>query len=186
MTGKLAHNSNATDMILPYGLISLENIYKGIRLQSKDYSFYYAVHFTNEHELYDMSADPYQINNLLPSGPNGTGIAITDYNSTARVYNRPLVNFVSRLDSLMMVMKSCKGKTCQNPWSILHPGGDVRSLEDALDKKYDDFYLDSARSNFVRSSMCANGYIVAIEGPQNPLVYQAVDRDAMTWSKAID
>ncbi|KAM0227199.1 hypothetical protein ACHAPO_011736 [Fusarium lateritium] len=160
--------------------ISLGNTYKGIRVQSKDYSFYYAVHCTNEHELYDMSADPYQINNLLPSGPNGTGIAITDYNSTAKVYNRPLVKFVSRLDSLMMVMKSCKGKTCQNPWSILHPEGDVRSLDDALHKKYDDFYLDSARSNSVRFSMCANGYIVAAEGPENPLVYQAADWSAMT------
>ncbi|KAJ3545879.1 hypothetical protein NM208_g2294 [Fusarium decemcellulare] len=161
--------------------ISLGNTYKGIRVQSKDYSFYYAVHCTNEHELYDMDADPYQINNLLPSGPNGTGIALADYAySTTKVHGRPLVNFAARLDSLMMVMKSCKGKTCLNPWSILHPDGGVKSLGDALDKKYDDFYMKSVKENSVSYSMCANGYIVEAEGPQDPLVYQAADWSALT------
>lgn len=37
------------------GSVSLGNTYKGIRVQSKYYNLYYAVHCTNEHELYDMT-----------------------------------------------------------------------------------------------------------------------------------
>ena len=80
----------------------------------------------------------------------------------------------------MMVMKSCKGKSCLNPWVILHPDGNVKSLKDALNKKYDDFYMKSAEENSVSYSMCANGYIVSAEGPQDPLVYHAADWSALT------
>ncbi|KAM0328172.1 hypothetical protein ACHAQA_005579 [Verticillium albo-atrum] len=95
--------------------ISLGNTYKGIRVQGKDYSFYYAVHCTNEHEMYDM-----------------------------------------------MVR------------------GGVKSLKDALHAKYDDFYMKAAEENSVSYSMCANGYIVGAEGPQDPFVYQAADWSALT------
>ncbi|KAF5597979.1 arylsulfatase [Fusarium pseudoanthophilum] len=149
------------------------NTYKGIRLHSKDYNLYYAVHCTNEHELYDMTVDPYQINNLLPSGKDSTCMPIASYaDFNFKINKKPLLSIVSRLDALMMVMKSCKGETCIKPWKVLHPDGDVNSLKDALNNKYDSFYLQAAEKNSVSFGMCMPGYVVTAEGPQDPSTYQ--------------
>ncbi|KAF5584014.1 arylsulfatase [Fusarium subglutinans] len=149
------------------------NTYKGIRLHSKDYNLYYAVHCTNEHELYDMTVDPYQINNLLPSGKNGTGMPIASYaGSNVKINKKPLLSIVSRLDALLMAMKSCKGETCIKPWKVLHPDGDVNSLKDALKNKYDSSYLHTADKNSASFNMSMSGYVVTAEGPQDPSIYQ--------------
>ncbi|KAF5557612.1 arylsulfatase [Fusarium napiforme] len=154
-------------------ILSDLNTYKGLRLHSKDYNLYYAVHCTNEHELYDMAVDPYQINNLLPSSRNSTGMPIASYaDSNVKINKKPLLSIVSRLDALMMVMESCKGETCIKPWTILHPYGDVNSLKDALNNKYDSFYLQAAEKNSVSFGMCMPGYVVTAEGPQDPSTYQ--------------
>lgn len=42
------------------------NTYKGLRILSDEYSFYYSVWCTNEHELYNMLEDEYQMHSLLP------------------------------------------------------------------------------------------------------------------------
>jgi N-acetylglucosamine-6-sulfatase len=81
----------------------------------------------------------------------------------------------SRLDALMMVMKSCKGQTCIEPWKGLHPNGDVRSLDDALDEKFDDFYREQRKVSFER---CEAGYIVEAEGPQVGYEY----REGLGWA----
>ncbi|KAH7143394.1 arylsulfatase [Dactylonectria macrodidyma] len=147
---------------------SVGNTYKGIRVQSKDYNMYYSVHCTNEHELYDMTVDLFQINNLLPSGTNGTGMPVTTYdNSTASIIGQPLVK-VSRLDAIMMVIKSCKGETWINPWGVLHPEGG-----------YDDFYMKSIEQTSVSYSICANGYLVDAEGPQDSIIYQEANWSAL-------
>ncbi|KAF5253975.1 hypothetical protein FANTH_1157 [Fusarium anthophilum] len=149
------------------------NTYRGIRLHSKDYNLYYAVHCTNEHELYDMTVDPYQISNLLPSGKNGTGMPIASYaGSNVKINKKPLLSIVSRLDALLMAMKSCKGETCIKPWKVLHPDGDVNSLKDALKNKYDSSYLQTAEKNSASFNMCMSGYVVTAEGPQDPSIYQ--------------
>ncbi|WAO90725.1 Arylsulfatase [Fusarium falciforme] len=154
-------------------MITINNTYKGIRLHSENFNLYYSVQCTNEHELYDMTVDPYQINNLLPSGANATGMPIVDYaKSKARIDGHSLLGVVSRLDALMMVMKSCRGETCIKPWNVLHPKGDVNTLEDALQGKYDDFYMRSAKENSVSFSMCTQGYLVGAEGLQNPFIYE--------------
>ncbi|KAF5689593.1 arylsulfatase [Fusarium circinatum] len=95
-----------------------------------------------------LQVDPYQINNLLPSGKNGTGMPIASYaDSNVKINKKPLLSIVSRLDALLMVVKSCKGETCINPWKVLHPDGDVKSLKDPLKNKYDSFYLQTAEKN---------------------------------------
>ncbi|KAJ4207506.1 hypothetical protein NW767_002758 [Fusarium falciforme] len=127
--------------------------------------------FTNSPDT--RQVDPYQINNLLPSGANATGMPIVDYaKSKARIDGHSLLRVVSRLDALMMVMKSCRGETCIKPWNVLHPKGDVNTLEDALQGKYDDFYMRSAKENSVSFSMCTQGYLVGAEGLQNPFIYE--------------
>lgn len=70
-----------------------------------------------------------------------------------------------------MVTKSCKGATCVDPWSVLHPEGDVKTLGDALSHEFDKFYAHvSSRVSFDR---CELGYILESEGPQEPIVYDS-------------
>lgn len=85
-----------------------------------------------------------------------------------------ITRVVDRLDSLMLVLKSCRGKTCVEPWKILHPQGDVESLQDALQPKYDGFYQLQVKVHFDR---CEDGYIVDAEGPQVGYQY----RDGLEW-----
>jgi N-acetylglucosamine-6-sulfatase len=63
-----------------------------------------------------------------------------------------------------MVTKSCKGHTCVDPWSVLHPNGDVKTLADALDAEFNGFYASAAEK--VSFNKCELGYILESEGPQ--------------------
>jgi hypothetical protein len=92
----------------------------------------------------------------------------------------PLTKVVSRLDSLLFVLKSCKGDVCRQPWEALHPGGRVRSLRDALDGEYDFFYEEEQVR--IKYNRCEQGYLLDAEGPQfeiEGLVY----RDGARWSE---
>jgi hypothetical protein len=85
---------------------------------------------------------------------------------------------VARLDTLLFVLKSCKGPSCSQPWKSLHPQGDVTSLQDALVPRFDVFYESQAR---VKYSHCELGYIIDAEGPQfedDGLVYW----EGTSWS----
>lgn len=74
-----------------------------------------------------------------------------------------LSSLVHRLDSLLMVLKTCIGRQCTHPWESLFPSGEVTSLSDALDPRYDDFFAERvARVHF---DQCERGYIAESEGP---------------------
>ena len=64
----------------------------------RNYNLYYSVWCTNEHELYDLTTDPYQINNIHPSSP------LADPN--AKLLGVPVSKLLARLDSLIMVLKT--------------------------------------------------------------------------------
>lgn len=81
---------------------------------------------------------------------------------------------IYRLDALMMVLKSCKGVTCVEPWKTLHPAGDVASLSDALSVQFDAFYEEQVKVAFDR---CELGYIIDAEGPQAGYQY----REGTSW-----
>ncbi|KMU82066.1 arylsulfatase [Coccidioides immitis RMSCC 3703] len=136
------------------------NTYKGIRLVGNDYSLYYSVWCSNEKEYYDVSTDPGQIKNLA---------ADPVLASKHKIRGRPYEQIVNRLDALMMVIKSCKGNECVEPWKSLHPEGNVSSLKDALHHRYDDFYEKQPKVSF---SSCELGYIKEAEGPQVANVYK--------------
>lgn len=76
----------------------------------------------------------------------------------------PLRKVVSRLESLLFVLKSCRAETCIRPWDALHPGGDVRNLADALSPRWDRFYEE--REHSIRFDRCEMGFILDAEGPQ--------------------
>ena len=70
-----------------------------------------------------------------------------------------------------MVTKSCKGKTCINPWSTIHPDGDVKTLGEAMNEKFDTFYEGVGQR--VSFEKCELGYILESEGPQKPNIFDA-------------
>ncbi|KXG52882.1 Alkaline phosphatase-like, alpha/beta/alpha [Penicillium griseofulvum] len=134
------------------------NTYKAVRLLAPEYNLYYSVWCNNEHELYDLTVDPYQVNNLLKSN-----------NQEVEVLGYPMSKVIPRLDALLMVLKSCQGSECIKPWDTLHPDWSVASLKDALDREYDSFYESQPKVSFAR---CAYYYEIEAEGPQDALVYR--------------
>jgi len=82
----------------------------------------------------------------------------------ATILGVPFTKFVSRLDSLLFVLKSCKAQTCIRPWFALHPVGNVHNLRDALASRFDYFYETQQKK--VSFDRCELGYILESEGPQ--------------------
>jgi len=107
----------------------------------------------------DIQDDPYQLSNLYPK---------PDANPSRKAQNllgRDIYTVIQRLDSLLLVLKSCKGSTCIEPWKELHldEADNVQDLKDALHPKYDELYGSQPRVEFSR---CEEGYLIDAEGPQ--------------------
>ncbi|KAI5457457.1 alkaline-phosphatase-like protein [Mariannaea sp. PMI_226] len=148
--------------------VARSNTYKGLRIVHEDYNLYYSVWCNNEHELYDLKTDPGQLHNLVDERE---WVAESDSTLLA---NSSITQVLHRLDALMMVLKSCQGKVCIESWGVLHPQGDVKSLKDALDSKFDGFYEKQVKVEYGR---CEDGYIVDAEGPQVGFEY----REGLEW-----
>ncbi|KAF5973854.1 putative arylsulfatase [Fusarium bulbicola] len=146
-------------------IFAQNNTYKGVRIVHEDYNLYYSAWCNNEHELYDLKTDPGQLNNLFPHD-NAKASTTLLGTTTGQVLNR--------LDALMLVLKSCKGNTCIEPWNILHPEGGVTSLKDALQAKFNAFYKEQVKVRFDR---CEYGYLIDAEGPQVGYEY----REGLEW-----
>ncbi|KAM0353013.1 hypothetical protein ACHAPU_001899 [Fusarium lateritium] len=147
-------------------IVMPNNTYKGVRILHEDYDLYYSAWCNNEHELYNLKTDPGQLNNLFPKGGQETASATLLETTTRQVLNR--------LDALMLVLKSCKGNTCIEPWKTLHPKDDVVNLKDALRKEFDGFYEEQVKVRFDR---CEAGYLIHAEGPQVGYEY----REGLEW-----
>lgn len=190
------------------------NTYKALRVLSADYDLYYSVWCSNEHELYDLTVchalgsspcspyrrswfgtdalirllqtDPGQLKNLYPQ-KSASDESSAD-NGEPQLNNAKIQHVIDRLDALMMVIKSCQGSSCVEPWRILHPhdddddnngsAGRVKTLTDALDSRFDDFYAQQARVSY---NWCDEGYLIAAEGPQEVLQYREGDEDYPVW-----
>ncbi|KAH6868869.1 arylsulfatase precursor [Thelonectria olida] len=137
-----------------------KNTYKTLRIVGPDYDFSYSVWCTNEHELYDIKADPFQLNNLYSSKSATSGFSIPE--------------LTARLDSLLLTLKSCKAKVCRRPWEALFPSGQVHDLRRAMHKKYDSFFLEQEKVTF---SACLKGYITSAEGALKSKPYGGDDWD---------
>ncbi|KAJ5721381.1 uncharacterized protein N7483_009315 [Penicillium malachiteum] len=135
------------------------NTYKSVRLLGPGYNLYYSVWCTNEHELYDLSTDPYQLHNLYPSSLRNDGIE-------PQLLGRGISHTIRRLDALLLVLKSCKGFTCIEPWESVQPGQSISTLREALDERYDLAYSQQPEVSF---NWCDTGYVIAAEGAQEPL-----------------
>ncbi|KAJ7148719.1 hypothetical protein C8R43DRAFT_1128949 [Mycena crocata] len=150
-------------------------------------NLFYTVWCDNSHDLFDMDADPYQLENLFTNDTaSSLGVSKNpSYSVVARDINhlwshsrRRLQNHASvtddfpqlaaRLDALTMVPKSCKADACRKPWNVLHPDGDVKNPADAMADKFDDFYASQRKVSF---SECSYGYLIETEGPQDVIPY---------------
>lgn len=100
------------------------------------------------------------------------------------VRSTKLNHLLARLDGLLLVLKSCKARSCTHPWETLHPAGDVKDLHDALDARYDKFYeLEQEKVEF---SKCEKGYIIESEGPQIAKSFgQVGPRGGKLWSELV-
>ena len=144
-----------------YGSILYPNhTYKALRVIGKDYSLLYTVWCSGEHELYDLVSDPYEMNNLYGE-LSATFTYIPDSGTPSCTV--PIAELLPRLDALLMVLKTCTGRTCVRPWDALHPDRTVVSLCEALDPKYDDFYSEQKSVEFTK---CEKGYILESEKPE--------------------
>lgn len=77
--------------------------------------------------------------------------------------NATLAQMLSRLDALLLLLKDCKGRQCTHPWESYFPSGDVTSLAQALNPRYDAFFTEVVAN--VDFEECTKGYIPELEGP---------------------
>jgi hypothetical protein len=118
-------------------------------------SYSYSVWCTGERELYDLEADPLQTDNLL-AGLNEAG-PFADFSLLSSA------SLLTRLDALLLVLKTCVGDSCRRPWAALFPSGEVKSLQDALDPTFDAYFHRLPR---VRYDRCVLGYQARVEKPE--------------------
>ena len=139
----------------------------------KPTTFSYSVWCTGERELYDLVQDPHQVRNLLAplnahapfatfnAGSMGAG---TSYNLLLSDHHQRLLH---RLDALVLVLKTCVGETCHQPYKALFPdiastGEEIYSLSQALDPRFDGYFEGLPK---VKYSKCVLGYQARLEKP---------------------
>ena len=121
------------------GSLYYYNTYKALRSINEDYNLFYSKWCTGEREFYNMITDAAQMQNRLANPPEG---------QKQMYHGREEEMLYHRLDALLMVGKSCKEESCRDPWSVLFPRGQVSSLEDAMDPKYDDFFAKQPKVSY--------------------------------------
>lgn len=147
-TGAGQGNSRESLNIEYWGLVGIEapsakylggsyynNTYKTIRIVGEQENWAYAVWCNGQTELYNISADAYEMTNL----------ARADNISTAHQ------RVINRLNALLMVTKSCEQERCRDPWAQLVPDNSsstLYSLVQALDPAYDAFFEDFEKVQF--------------------------------------
>lgn len=185
-----------------YGYILYPNhTYKALRIMGNGYSLLYTVWCSNEHELYDLMQDPWQMHNIyemegtsqfiIPPTSEGeneeegnhsvSDLSLSTYlvQSHMSMYgslSTTIAQLVSRLDTLLLLLKTCKMDECRVPWKIVHPHGDVRNLREALDPSFDHFYQTRPKVQYER---CEKGYIPESEGVMwdNGMSFGAMDHE---------
>lgn len=135
---------------------------KSLRMVDKDLGLDYAytVWCTGEREIYDMtvsrSASPYISSPPpltcspstprlppFPSSPPQTDPDqmrnLADSLSTLSP-SSDIARLHTRLDALLLVLKTCAGDSCRYPWSTMFTNGKVKNIKDAMKKEYDDYF----------------------------------------------
>jgi hypothetical protein len=162
-----------------------DNTYKSLRLVGEKQGWLFNRWCTsNQTELYNTTADPYELHNL----------AIDLSPETKRV--------MDRLSGLLLVTKSCGQDSCRKPWEVLRIAcedaamsyGKVNfaNLDEAMDSKYDAFFASLPQFGF---HSCLPYQKVDNEGPYFPPESEELGRryraeedgsvDAESWMTTI-
>ncbi|WVQ83467.1 hypothetical protein IAT38_005608 [Cryptococcus sp. DSM 104549] len=169
------------------GEAHINNTYRTLRVHDTDpanpnsqpLTYSYSVWCTGERELYDLTADPHQINNLLaplntagPFAPFNTTTTSSASGSThhpTSLVPHDLQRLLHRLDALLLVLKRCTGPACHAPYAQLFPassahltGGEIYRLDQALEERYDGFFEGLPKARFAE---CALGFLEELEKP---------------------
>ncbi|SCZ95918.1 BZ3500_MvSof-1268-A1-R1_Chr8-1g09882 [Microbotryum saponariae] len=129
------------------GKLRLNQTYRAIRIVEGDsLDLSYAVWCTGEHEIYDLLTDPDQMHNF----------------AEVESPSLELQHLRFRLDALLLVLKTCVGEVCKRPWKEIFPQGNVGSLKEALDEKFDQYFRQLPK---VAYSRCELGYLRELEYP---------------------
>ncbi|KAK7034484.1 hypothetical protein VNI00_012331 [Paramarasmius palmivorus] len=114
----------------------LKTAYRSVHVEN----WMYGVWCTGESELYDMTADPYQLTNLVPGNTQDD-----------------ITRLLDRLNALLIVLKTCVGVVCTDPWGEIFGSSSesVSTLEQALDEKYDAYFAGLQRFGY---QGCRIGY----------------------------
>lgn len=146
------------------------NSYKSLRVASEEQGYLFTRWcFNNATELYDTTADPYELVNL----------AIDPNDKTQRLINR--------LAGLLLVTKSCGRDTCRKPWEVLqgyYEGNSTfKNLKEALHPRYDDFFASLPHFGF---KSCMHVQDESNEGPYMPSSSQSLGREFREWNPEFD
>jgi arylsulfatase A-like enzyme len=135
--------------------------YRTLRVKDGEHDLSYTVWCTGERELYNMAKDSDQMNNLL-----GQLAFYSSLNSTSSDAER----IASRMDALLLNLKTCHGSLCRRLWYNLFPEGQVQDLSSALQTRWDAYFDSMPRVHF---DNCRDGYFPTEELPawRNELVY---------------
>ncbi|ETS62415.1 arylsulfatase precursor [Moesziomyces aphidis] len=135
--------------------------YRTLRVKDGEHDLSYTVWCTGERELYNMAKDSDQMNNLV-----GQLAFYSSLNSTSSDAER----IASRMDALLLNLKTCHGSLCRRLWYNLFPEGQVQDLSSALQTRWDAYFDSMPRVHF---DTCRDGYFPTEELPawRNELVY---------------
>lgn len=127
------------------------NTYKTIRVVGDEQNWAYAVWCNGQTELYNITADPYELTNLARS------------DNISETHQR----VINRLNALLMVTKSCEQDRCRDPWAQLVPDNTTTlvSLVHAMDEAYDTFFEEFQQVTF---STCMQFQWTPAEEPYFP------------------
>ncbi|KAG2496607.1 hypothetical protein HYH03_005428 [Edaphochlamys debaryana] len=90
-------------------------------------------------ELYDLSTDPYEMENRYFDAPS---------------------RILDRLDAVLSTLAHCSGSSCRSPYALLHPQGGVHNFSGTLDPAYDEFYRNLPK---LRIRTCMGIYQISNE-----------------------
>lgn len=102
------------------------------------------------------------------------------YGTNSTINGWVLPQLETRIDALLLTLKACKGVVCTRPWETLHPQGDVHSLRDAMDPKFDVFYANELKVTYTE---CMLGYLPQYEGALSPIPYSTNASKEVRWWK---
>jgi hypothetical protein len=122
--------------------------WKGVRVcnEHKSSCYKYAVHCNGEKELYNLTSDPHELDNLTPSW----------LNSTVKAGFSPIPSqykcLIDRLDAIMSAAAICKGVECIDPMAMLHKNEKNVTFEQAMHPTYNDHYSKFEKFKFLQCS----------------------------------